>query len=152
MTGAQRLVGDDQGIRPCAYSGTASMLDTTTIPRTSFVREADWATVGGYPEQLSMGEDWAFWMRLFRLGGEVRAIPEITHDYRLSPQQATVNPDPIAAVEAQNLVLRENAELYPREMLVELAARNRSEAVHLRRKHGRIDSTRQELKRWLTRR
>ena len=108
--------------------------------------------MGGYPEQLSMGEDWAFWMRLLRLGGEVKAIPEKPHDYRLSPQQATANPDPIAAMEAQNLVLRENAELYPREMLVELAARNRSEAVHLRRKYGRIDSTLQELKRWLTRR
>jgi GT2 family glycosyltransferase len=111
VTGATRIMGKPEVI-PCAFDGMSSMLPRNTILNTSMFRRADWDAVGGYPESLRMGEDWAFWMRLLSLGREVVVRAEVFFDYRSSPRQATHSPNPIRVADAQNLVLREHAELY----------------------------------------
>lgn len=140
VAGAQLRFGSENRVQKCAYTGISSMLISTTIPNSSFFRKQDWKKVDGYPEELSIGEDWAFWMRILRLGGEVVVLDDVLHEYRVSPSQATHAVDPLKVVAAQNLVLRENARVYPLHMIVEIATHNRLEAAHLRRKYGRLDT------------
>jgi glycosyltransferase involved in cell wall biosynthesis len=49
-------------------------------------RKADWATVGGYDEQLRRGwEDWDFWLSLLELGRRVRCLELTGFYYRKNP-------------------------------------------------------------------
>lgn len=46
-------------------------------------RKKDWREVGGYNELMVNGlEDWEFYIRLLKDGGEARVVPEVLYNYR----------------------------------------------------------------------
>jgi glycosyltransferase involved in cell wall biosynthesis len=49
-------------------------------------RKADALGVGGFSEDMQLGrEDWEFWIKLLKNGGEVVQLPEVGFFYRLTP-------------------------------------------------------------------
>lgn len=49
----------------------------------SLFRKTEWKEIGGYDQQMTMGfEDWEFFIRLHRNGGETYVIPEVLFNYR----------------------------------------------------------------------
>ncbi|MFN4762862.1 glycosyltransferase family 2 protein [Gillisia sp. Q332] len=49
----------------------------------SMFRKHDWKVVGGYDECMLKGyEDWEFYIRLLKSGGEAKVIPEVLFNYR----------------------------------------------------------------------
>jgi glycosyltransferase involved in cell wall biosynthesis len=49
-------------------------------------RKADALEVGGFSEDMQLGrEDWEFWIKLLKNGGEVVQLPEVGFFYRLTP-------------------------------------------------------------------
>jgi glycosyltransferase involved in cell wall biosynthesis len=49
-------------------------------------RKADALAVGGFSEDMNLGrEDWEFWIKLLKNGGEVVQLPEVGFFYRLTP-------------------------------------------------------------------
>jgi hypothetical protein len=147
VAGATRVMGKPEVI-PCAFNGIESMLPRNAILNTAMFRRADWEAAGGYPESLRMGEDWAFWMRVLSLGREVVVRPEVFFDYRSSPQQATHSPNPVRVVEAQNLVLREHAELYRQNfhVLVDQLTTTRSALAGYREAYRVVDRAKAAIK------
>jgi glycosyltransferase involved in cell wall biosynthesis len=52
----------------------------------SFFRKADFEAVGGFSEDMTMGrEDWEFWIKMLKNGGEVVQLPFTGFYYRLTP-------------------------------------------------------------------
>ena len=52
----------------------------------SMFRKKDWKAVEGYDEDMHRGyEDWEFYIRLLKNGGEARVIPELLFNYRNKP-------------------------------------------------------------------
>ncbi|MBK8731441.1 MAG: glycosyltransferase family 2 protein [Actinomycetales bacterium] len=101
-----------------------SMRRGSVIANPSMFRLASFRACGGYPEGLSVGEDWVLWMRLLKDGGEV-AVSEATFLLRrLHPGQTTRSHiDPRDRAEAWNIVSRENSDLvlaYPDEVIEDL--------------------------------
>ncbi len=49
-------------------------------------RKEDWAAIGGFSEDMKMGrEDWEFWIKMLKNGGEVVQLPFVGFQYRLTP-------------------------------------------------------------------
>ena len=49
-------------------------------------RKTDALAVGGFSEDMQLGrEDWEFWIKLLKNGGEVVQLPEVGFYYRLTP-------------------------------------------------------------------
>lgn len=49
-------------------------------------RKKDWEAVGGFSEDMKMGrEDWEFWIKMLKNGGEVVQLPFVGFQYRLTP-------------------------------------------------------------------
>ncbi|WP_338226085.1 glycosyltransferase family A protein [Algoriphagus confluentis] len=50
----------------------------------SLVRRVDWERVGGFSEDMIMGrEDWEFWIKILKDGGEVVKLPILGFHYRI---------------------------------------------------------------------
>tara|TARA_R110002096_G_scaffold28177_10_gene85526 strand:- start:2679 stop:3458 length:780 start_codon:yes stop_codon:yes gene_type:complete len=50
-------------------------------------RKSDFLAIGGFSEDMTMGrEDWEFWIKMLKDGGEVIQLPFIGFYYRLTPQ------------------------------------------------------------------
>ena len=48
-------------------------------------RKSDWKVIGGYSEDLIKGhEDWEFWIKLLKSGGEVTKLPFVGFYYRIT--------------------------------------------------------------------
>lgn len=153
VAGAMALIGDARGHQECAYTGPESMLLRTTIPNISAFRRDDWAAVGGYPESIRRGEDWAFWMRILRLGRRVAVVPEVFYEYRVSAAQTSNQVDPVASAAGSNLVLDENRDLYaqhPDVVIDELLAA-RTMLAQFRKTYGMQERMRDLLRRRLRR-
>lgn len=53
----------------------------------SFFRKQDFEAVGGFSEDMVMGrEDWEFWIKMLKSGGEVVQLPFIGFYYRMTPE------------------------------------------------------------------
>jgi glycosyltransferase involved in cell wall biosynthesis len=49
-------------------------------------RKKDWEIAGGFSEDMKMGrEDWEFWIKMLKSGGEVVQLPFVGFHYRLTP-------------------------------------------------------------------
>lgn len=49
-------------------------------------RKSDWEKCGGYSEDMKMGrEDWEFWIKMLKNGGEVVQLPYVGFFYRMTP-------------------------------------------------------------------
>ena len=49
-------------------------------------RKSDWEACGGYSEDMKMGrEDWEFWIKMLKNGGEVVKLPFVGFFYRMTP-------------------------------------------------------------------
>jgi glycosyltransferase involved in cell wall biosynthesis len=52
----------------------------------ALVRKSDALAVGGFSEDMRMGrEDWEFWIKMLKTGGDVVQLPFVGFYYRLSP-------------------------------------------------------------------
>ena len=55
-------------------------------------RKCDWKKVGGYSEDLIKGhEDWEFWIKLLKQGGEVVKLPFVGFYYRITGESRRKN-------------------------------------------------------------
>ena len=152
VAGAVRLFGEQDVVRPCAFTGIDSMIHGNTIPISTF-RRADWAAVGGYPTEIHRGEDWAFWMRLLRLGRTVFIVDEVCYEYRIWSRQESALNDPVASAEGSNFVMLENREAYARHLdwVMEELAEQRLMLARFRKTYGRQERSRDAVRRWLRR-
>ena len=49
-------------------------------------RKSDWEACGGFSEDMHYGrEDWEFWIKMLKTGGEVIQLPFVGFFYRLTP-------------------------------------------------------------------
>ncbi len=56
----------------------------------SLFLKKDWSAVGGYDEKMNKGwEDWEFFIRLHKKGGETYVIPEVLFNYRMKNNSRT---------------------------------------------------------------
>lgn len=56
----------------------------------SFFKKSDWELVGGFPTYARFGvEDYAFWLRILRLGRDVYKIDKILFNYRIQDVSRT---------------------------------------------------------------
>lgn len=59
-------------------------------------RKKDWELAGGYDEQMKSGfEDWEFYIRLLRNGGEIHVIPEVLFNYRIKKESTSTRANKI---------------------------------------------------------
>lgn len=59
---------------------------------TAFFKKSDWELVGGFPDYAMYGmEDYAFWLRILRLGRDVYRIDKILFNYRIRDKSRTVS-------------------------------------------------------------
>lgn len=130
------------------------MRNGTVIATASAFRRSDWARCGGFPEGLAIGEDWVFWMRVLRLGGEVHTSKEVFVRHRIHSGQVTRGYiDPRQAIKARNLVLLENQDLFSMhmdEISEELASLRSQLAVGRYRRRWLLQS-RHLLEHWTSR-
>lgn len=153
VAGAMRLFGAIEEVRYCAFTGPDSMVDSTTIPISAF-RKSDWATVGGYPTGIRRGEDWAFWMRILRLGRKVKIVDDIWYEYRIWDAQESSQQDPVASALGSNFVMLENRDLYVRnaEWLIDELAQTRLMLAQFRRTYASQERLRARVRRLVGRR
>lgn len=66
------------------------LLLSNMIFATCMYRREDYENVGGYDETI-LYEDWDFWLRLLKDGGEVYKIPEVLFNYRQHQEGSLMN-------------------------------------------------------------
>ncbi|KYK02192.1 hypothetical protein AUV02_04835 [Micrococcus sp. CH3] len=90
-----------------------AMLGGSLLAMASMFRRSGWEAVGGFPEGLSMGEDWVFWMRLLRAGGKAEILDTPIARRHLGEHQVTRGYiDPRQSARAAAMVRTENPDLY----------------------------------------
>lgn len=63
-----------------------NLLIENSIFCTALFRKSDLAAAGGYDTNMREGfEDWDFWIRMLKSGGDVYRIPEVLFYYRIKP-------------------------------------------------------------------
>lgn len=76
--------GKDTGLWELWYKGYERLLLDNSIFCSAFFRKVDWTRIGGYDENMRRGhEDWEFFIRLLKDGGEVCQIPQPLFNYRI---------------------------------------------------------------------
>jgi len=65
--------------------GFPDILLGNSIFCTALFRKSDWEAVGGYRTDLSLWEDYDFWLSIIELGRTVHQIPEVLFYYRQHP-------------------------------------------------------------------
>jgi glycosyltransferase involved in cell wall biosynthesis len=152
VAGAVRLFGAVDEVRPCAFTGIDSMIRSNSIPISTFRRD-DWEAAGGYPTEIHRGEDWAFWMRLLRLGRTVFVVGEVCYEYRIWPQQESALNDPVASALGSNFVMLDNPDVYAAHVdwVMEQLAEQRLMLAHFRKTYARQERLRDVVRRRLRR-
>ena len=69
-----------------SYLARENMIDNCAL-----YRKSDWEAVGGYCEEITTREDWAFWISLLKDGGKVVRLPEVLHHYRVRKNSKRVS-------------------------------------------------------------
>lgn len=70
--------------KPCGGDISVFMYECGAFGSSLFCR-SDWEDVNGYDEEMRLGfEDWEFYIRMLKRGGEAYVIPEILFNYRKS--------------------------------------------------------------------
>ena len=91
------------------------MVVNNVIFVSSFFKKSDWELVGGFPTYARFGmEDYAFWLRILRLGRDVHRIDKILFSYRIHDISRTIlfenNKDKI--IETYANIFRDNIEFF----------------------------------------
>lgn len=84
----QAVKFDDLGQKPWNLKpfGMHQLAKDNMIFVAALFRKEDWEAVGGYSEDMKMGrEDWEFWIKMLKNGGEVIQLPFVGFYYRLTP-------------------------------------------------------------------
>jgi glycosyltransferase involved in cell wall biosynthesis len=79
--GKAELIGHKQGVWNLPTYSYPLFLIYNMIFNSSMYKRSDYDAVGGYTEG-NMLEDWDFWIKLLKSGGEVYQIPEVMYSYR----------------------------------------------------------------------
>ncbi len=127
-----------------------SMRGWTMLATASCFRLRDWHTVGGFPEECSLGEDWVFWMRLLRSGGRVAVSEAVFVRHRIHDRQVTRGYlDPRQTTRSKNLVLTENRDLFEGHVgeLIDELVQVRALLAEYRHAYRHVDRLKQRLRR-----
>ena len=103
----------------------------------------DWKTVGGYPENLRMYEDYGLWLRILRLGRTAVRLDEELFFYRQGrPGQITSRMPRAEVIAANAAILRENISLIAANADEYVAVRLDlwDNLMHWKRRYGRIEN------------
>lgn len=84
-----RIFGTHDGIRRATTPHPVDWLTANQLPVSTMFRRADWARVGGFPQELRWGEDWCFWVKIVAAGGGIHVLPMVGLHYRRRPGQVT---------------------------------------------------------------
>lgn len=95
-----------------SYDGIERMLFQNCLFTSSMTRRSDWEAVGGYPTEISLGEDWVYWLRILALGRSVEILPETVWFYRQHDRQMTRNLDVGDWTRAVLFAMRDQPQLY----------------------------------------
>ncbi len=82
--------GAKQGIWHLKDYTYKDLLVSNMIFATSMFKKEDYERVGGYNE-IILYEDWDFWLRLLKDGGEVYRIPEVLFNYQQHHEGSLMN-------------------------------------------------------------
>lgn len=148
VMGKVKLFGNGQGVRPHQFRGIGPLLRGNSIPNTSGFRRSDWEKVGGYPEDLRLAEDWAFWLRILALGRGVAVKDEVFYEYRLSEESLTSRVDVRDVVKAQNFTLKDSWSHYSQhpEVVISELTLMRERLAHIRRRYRFLIQAKNALK------
>ncbi len=126
----------------------------SVIANPSMFRLSSFRACGGYPEGLSVGEDWVLWMRLLKAGGDVAVSDATFLLRRLHSHQVTRGAmDPRDRARAWNLVISENPDLvlqFPDEVVADLITL-RTQLAAYQHAYRRTDRAKVTIKRILAR-
>lgn len=131
-----------------------SMRDYSLLATASLFRRSAWEMARGFPEGLSIGEDWVFWMRILRLGGVVKILDEPTVRRHLGDHQVTAGRiDVRQSTRAKALVRSENSDLYTGEevSLIEQLNAAETQLAYYRHSYRHVDRAKRTFKRWIRR-
>lgn len=79
---------------------------------TSMFTKADWQNCGGYDESMRKGfEDWEFFIRLLKNGGEVKVIDEPLYNYR-KRNDSTTSKANIIKYDLQKYIFTKHKDIY----------------------------------------
>lgn len=79
---------------------------------TSLFKKEDWQNCGGYDESMRKGfEDWEFFIRLLKNGGNCNVIPEVLYNYRKRNDSTTSKANTIR-YDLQYYIFTKHKELY----------------------------------------
>lgn len=78
------------------------------IDNCAMYRKSDWEACGGYAEHIKGREDWAFWISMFKDGGEFYRLPILGFYYRVH-----ANSKRIATQKRKHLLIEALNELHP---------------------------------------
>jgi hypothetical protein len=78
----------------------------------SMIKKIDWKNVGGYDEEMISGfEDWEFYIRLHKNGGNTHVIPEVLFHYRKKKKSRNTMAND-SKYELQEYIFLKHADLY----------------------------------------
>lgn len=78
------------------------------IDNCAMYRKADWEACGGYAEHIKGREDWAFWIAMFKQGGDFYRLPMLGFYYRVH-----ANSKRIATQKRKHQLIQALNELHP---------------------------------------
>ncbi len=84
----QAVKFNDQGQKPWKLKpfSRSQLARDNMIFVAALFRKTDWEAVGGFSEDMKMGrEDWEFWIKMLKNGGDVVQLPFVGFFYRLTP-------------------------------------------------------------------
>lgn len=108
------LFGDETGRWETGHYSIGTMLNGNVIFATAMFRKSDWERVGGFPEDLKIYEDYAFWLRLISIERRVVKLPGVRFYYRRHHGQMTGEMDRAEISAALAWIFKDNVSLYLR--------------------------------------
>jgi glycosyltransferase involved in cell wall biosynthesis len=79
-----RMFGEDEALKNVAVWGRELLCSGYSVDAMAMVRRSTWRRLQGYRSMQIQGwEDYDFWLRLERLGGQAAMVPEVLSGYRV---------------------------------------------------------------------
>jgi len=101
---------DYQVFKPCGGNLINYLIHNAAIG-TSMFRKKDWEEIEGYDENMAGYEDWEFFIRLHKNGGETYVIPEVLFHYR-KKQNSRNKKANLAKYELLEYIFTKHADIY----------------------------------------
>ncbi len=107
------LFGASSGKWSLPVFSLRALLIENSIFSTALFRKHDFEGAGGYNEEMKEGfEDWDFWIRMLKTGGEVYRIPEVLFFYRIKANSRNSVLDKQKQVNLRKKIFENHKEVY----------------------------------------